>query len=220
MSQVFHRSMNTVARVVIIGAVLFAASFVGVVYAVFRSPYTTGQNVTVNQPVQFSHEHHTNALGIDCRYCHTGTEQSWYGGVPPTETCMSCHSQIWRDSKMLEPVRDSLRKNEPIRWNLVHDLPDYVYFNHSVHVNKGVGCASCHGKVNQMPLIYRASPLTMEWCLNCHRNPEKYLRPQEEIYNMNWTAGSDAKQVALGLDLIKKNHVPVHRLSDCSTCHR
>ena len=219
MAQVFHPSMNTLARVTIFGAVFFALSVVGAVYGVFRSPYVTGQNVVVDQPVQFSHEHHVNAIGIDCRYCHASVETSWFAGLPPTETCMTCHSQIWRDSPMLAPVRESLRQNEPIRWNLVHDLPDYVYFNHSIHVNKGVGCASCHGRVDQMPLIRRASPLTMEWCLGCHREPEKNLRPRDKIFDMTY-APSEAEQLALGRELVMKNHVPVHRLSDCSTCHR
>jgi len=220
MVQVFHPSMNTFARVTIFGAVFFVVGLLGVVYAVFRSPYVTGQYVAVDQPVQFSHEHHTNALGIDCRYCHTSVETSWFAGIPPTETCMTCHSQIWRDSPMLAPVRESLAKNEPIRWNRVHDLPDYAYFNHAIHVNKGVGCASCHGRVDQMPLIWKDSPLTMEWCLSCHREPERHLRPKGEIFNMAWSAGSESDQLALGRELVKKNHVPVHRLSDCSTCHR
>ena len=220
MVQVFHPSMNTFARVTIFGAVFFAVGLLGVVYAVLRSPYVTGQYVAVDQPVQFSHEHHAGELGIDCRYCHTSVEVSSYGGIPPTETCMSCHSQIWRDSPMLAPVRESLAKNEPIRWNLVHDLPDYAYFNHAIHVNKGVGCASCHGRVDQMPLIWKHAPLTMEWCLSCHREPERHLRPKEEIFNMAWSAGSERDQLALGRELVKKNHVPVHRLSDCSTCHR
>jgi hypothetical protein len=170
--------------------------------------------------VQFSHEHHVNALGIDCRYCHTSVETSSFAGIPPTETCMTCHSQIWRDSPMLAPVRDSLAKNEPIPWNRVHDLPDYAYFNHSVHVAKGVGCASCHGRVDQMPLIWKDAPLTMEWCLGCHREPERHLRPRDQIFSMTWTAGGEREQLELGRKLLQENHVPVHRLSDCSTCHR
>lgn len=220
MVQVFHPSMNTFARVTIFGAAFFAVGLLGVVYALFRSPYVTGQYVAIDQPVQFSHEHHANALAIDCRYCHTSVETSSYAGIPPTETCMSCHSQIWRDSPMLARVRDSLRKDEPIPWNKVHDLPDYVYFNHSVHIAKGVGCTSCHGRVDQMPLIWKDAPLTMEWCLGCHRAPEKHLRPKDEIFNMAWSAGSEAAQLDLGRELVKKNHVPVHRLTDCSTCHR
>ena len=133
---------------------------------------------------------------------------------------MTCHSQIWRDSPMLAPVRESLAKNEPIRWNRVHDLPDYAYFNHSVHVAKGVGCASCHGRVDQMPLVWKDQPLTMEWCLSCHREPERHLRPREEIFNMKFAYASEAQQLEEGRKLVAKNRVPVHRLSDCSTCHR
>jgi hypothetical protein len=169
--------------------------------------------------VQFSHQHHVTALGLDCRYCHTSVESSKFAGIPPTETCMTCHSQIWRDSPMLAPVRESLARNEPIRWNRVHDLPDYAYFNHSVHLAKGVGCASCHGRVDRMPLVWKDQPLTMEWCLSCHREPEKHLRPHEEIFNMAWALG-EADQLSMGRSLLRKNHVPVHRLSDCSTCHR
>lgn len=220
MTQVFHPSMNTFARVTIFGAVFFALGLVGVAYAICRSPYVTGQGIVIDQPVQFSHEHHVNDLGIDCRYCHTSVETSSYAGIPPTETCMTCHSQIWRDSAMLAPVRESLAKNVPIAWNRVHDLPDYAYFNHAIHIKKGVGCASCHGRVDQMPLMYKAQPLTMEWCLSCHRAPEKHLRPADKIFDMKWTAGGDSAQLALGRELVKKNHVPVHRLSDCSTCHR
>ena len=139
----------------------------------------------------FSHEHHVRGLGIDCRYCHTSVEKSSFAGIPPTETCMTCHSQIWTDSPMLEPVRTSLRTNTPIRWNRVHDLPDYVYFNHGIHVQKGVGCVSCHGRVDQMPLTWKAEPMTMEWCLSCHRNPEKHLRPREEVFNMDWVPPED-----------------------------
>ena len=220
MVQVFHPSMNSFSRVTIFGAVFFVLAAVGVAYGIMGSPYVTGQNVAVDQPIQFSHEHHVSALGIDCRYCHTSVEKSSFAGLPPTETCMTCHSQIWRDSPMLAPVRNSLRDNEPIRWNKVHRLPDYAYFNHSVHVNKGVGCASCHGRVDQMPLIAKASPLTMEWCLGCHREPEKNLRPKDKVYDMSWTAGTEAEQALVGRDLVLKNHIPIHRLTDCSTCHR
>ena len=220
MVQVFHPSMNTFARVTIFGAVFFAVGIVGTAYAVFRSPYITGQYDPIDQPVQFSHQHHVTDLGLDCRYCHTSVETSSYAGIPPTETCMTCHSQIWRDSPILAPVRESLAKNEPLKWNRVHNLPEYAYFEHAVHVKKGVGCASCHGRVDQMPLIWKDAPLTMEWCLSCHRAPENHLRPKEEIFNMAWSAGSEKDQHALGSELVKANHVPVHRLTDCSTCHR
>jgi len=217
--QVFPSSTNTIARVSIFGAAFFAAGVLGVVFLIFRSPYVTQVNVARDQPIPFSHEHHVTALGIDCRYCHTSVETSSFAGIPATETCMSCHSQIWLESPMLEPVRVSMRNNEPIRWNRVHELPDYVYFNHSIHVQKGVGCVSCHGRVDQMPLMWKAEPMTMEWCLSCHRAPEKHLRPREQVLNMSWKApGGD--QLALGQDLVKKNHIPVDRLTNCYVCHR
>ena len=219
MAQGFHPGMNTLARVSILVGALLAAGFGAVNYTFFRSSYVTGVGVAINQPVQFSHEHHSGALGIDCRYCHVGVETSAFAGIPPTETCMTCHSQIWRDSPILAPVRNSLRDNEPIKWNRVHNLPEYAYFNHSVHLNKGVGCASCHGRIDLMPLVSKAAPMTMSWCLECHREPEKNLRPKEEIFNMKWAAASESEQLALGRELVKKNHVPVYRLSDCSTCH-
>lgn len=220
MTQVFHPSMNTFARVTIFGAAFAALGLLGVAYAVFRSPYVTRQGVPVQQPVQFSHEHHVGALGLDCRFCHTSVETSAFAGLPPTETCMTCHSEIWRDAPILAPVRESLASGKPVRWERVHDLPEYAFFNHAVHVRKGVGCASCHGRVDLMPLTWKDQPLTMEWCLSCHREPEKHLRPADKIFDMAWSAGSEAEQRALGAALIKANHVPVHRLTDCSTCHR
>jgi hypothetical protein len=218
MTQIFHPSTNTISRVSIFGALFFGVALLFIVYMIFRSPYVTGVNVVVDQPVPFSHEHHVRGLGIDCRYCHTSVEKSSFAGIPPTETCMTCHSQIWTDSPMLEPVRTSLRTNTPIRWNRVHDLPDYAFFNHAIHVNKGVGCVSCHGQVDQMPLTWKAEPMTMEWCLSCHRNPENHLRPVAEVFNMNWVPPKD--QVELGRQLIKDHEIPVQRLSDCYTCHR
>jgi hypothetical protein len=218
MAQIFHPSMNTVSRVSIFGALFFALGLLGLVYAIFRSPYVTQVSVVRDQPIPFSHEHHTQGLGIDCRYCHTSVESSSFAGVPPTETCMTCHSQIWSESPMLEPVRASMRTNTPIRWNRVHDLPDYVYFNHGIHVQKGVGCSTCHGRVDQMPLTWKQEPLTMEWCLHCHRAPERHLRSREEIFVMNWTP--PANQLEKGRALIKQNHVAVERITDCYTCHR
>jgi hypothetical protein len=220
MTQIFHPSMNTVSRVSIFGAVFFALGSLLIVYAIFRSPYVTQVNVVQDQPVPFSHEHHVSGLGLDCRYCHTSVEKSSFAGIPPTETCMTCHSQIWTESEMLEPVRASLRNNQPIRWNRVHDLPDYVYFNHGIHVSKGIGCTSCHGRVDKMPLMWKHEPLTMEWCLDCHRHPEKNIRPKEDVFVMDWTPPVDEDRLALGRKLIKEYDVPVNRLTDCYTCHR
>ena len=190
----------------------------GYALAIARSPYTTDQKIIITQPVPFSHEHHVAQLGLDCRYCHTGVEKSQFAGLPPTETCMTCHSQIWTNAQMLAPVRTSLADNKPIRWQRVHRLPGYVYFDHSIHVAKGVGCTTCHGRVGDMPLMYQAAPLTMDWCLDCHRDPAKNLRPEADIFRIDWTPPSD--QDAVGHRLLKENGIEVRHLTDCSVCHR
>jgi hypothetical protein len=232
MAQIFHRSTNTISRLSIYGAVFVLAGLAWTGAEIQRSPYVTTQGVVKDQPVPFSHQHHVAGLGIDCRYCHTSVETSAFAGLPPTKTCMNCHSQIWNDSPMLEPVRASFRNNQPLVWTRVHDLPDFVYFNHSIHVAKGVGCATCHGRVDQMPLMYQAQSLQMEWCLECHRAPEKFLRPESEIFNMKYqpptpespvTIQGEAftSQEALGRYLVKQNHLRrVEGLTSCSTCHR
>ncbi len=214
MPQIFHRSTNTVAKVSLFGAVFFIAVAGWALMTLDRSAYVTGEGVTLNQPVPFSHDHHTAALGIDCRYCHTNVEVGASAGIPPTATCMNCHKLIWNDSEMLAPVRASFASGEPLEWNRVHDLPDYVYFDHSIHIAKGVSCVSCHGRVDEMPLIYQASSLHMEWCLDCHMDPEPHLRPREEVFNMAWT--SDDPE--LGARLAAEHHVEPG--IDCSTCHR
>jgi hypothetical protein len=216
MPQIFHPSTNTISRVSIFGGALFLLGLLWVLYGVNSSAYVTGVGVAVGQPVPFSHKHHVSGIGIDCRYCHTSVEQSAVAGLPPTETCMSCHSQIWADSPMLEPVRASFREGRPIEWVRVHDLPDFVYFDHSIHLKKGVGCASCHGRVDQMPLMWKVETLNMEWCLECHRHPERYVRPREEVFNMAWTPPAD--QLALGRELVAKYQI--RKMTDCSTCHR
>jgi hypothetical protein len=156
-----------------------------------RSPYVTKQGERLEQPVPFSHQHHVAGLGLDCRYCHTSVENSSFAGIPPTKTCMNCHSEIWTNADILEPVRASYRNNTPIWWTKIHDLPDYVYFNHEIHINKGIGCASCHGPVDEMPLMYQHGSLQMEWCLDCHRNPAKNIRPAgDPIYNIGWKGPS------------------------------
>jgi hypothetical protein len=219
MPQIFHPSMNTLSRLTIFGGLFAAIGVLGVTYMVIRSPYQTQAGVIKDQPVPFSHEHHVRGLGIDCRYCHSSVETSAVASVPPTYTCMSCHSQIWVESPMLSPVRDSLKESKPLEWTRLHDLPDFVYFHHGIHVKKGVGCASCHGRVDLMPLTWKDQPLTMEWCLECHRHPERHLRPQEEVFNMEWTPpGGD--QPSKGRELVEKNHIPVDRLTNCSVCHR
>ena len=215
MSQIFKRSTNTVAKASIFGAVFALAGVVWLALLLDRSAYNTGQGVTLAQPVPFSHDHHVSGLGIDCRYCHTSVEEAAYAGVPPTATCINCHKLIWNDSPMLEPVRTSYAKGEPIRWSKVHDLPDYVYFDHSIHVAKGIGCDSCHGRIDQMKLVYQHASLQMEWCLECHRAPEKFVRPRAEIFNPAWEAED---QEALGPQLVEEYGIQSKMY--CSTCHR
>src|SRR5512146_1953464 len=167
MAQVFHRSANTLARPSILATLMVVTGEIWTSLEMIRSPYTTYAGVAKAQPVPFSHKHHVAGLGIDCRYCHTSVETSSFAGIPPTKTCMNCHQQIWVGSEMLAPVRDSYRTGTSIRWQRVHNLPAFVYFNHSSHVNKGVGCVSCHGRVDQMPLTWAENTLLMEWCLDC-----------------------------------------------------
>jgi hypothetical protein len=221
MGQIFHRSTNTISRVSIFGAIFIVAGAVWVAAELQRSPYNTRAYVAREQPVQFSHKHHVTDDGIDCRYCHTSVENSAFAGIPPTKTCMNCHSQLFADSPYLAPVRESFSSGQPIKWTRVHDLPDFVYFRHDIHVAKGVGCSTCHGRVDEMPLTYQVASLQMEWCLDCHRQPEKFIRPQKEIFNMKWEAPSD--QLATGKVLADKQHYNLRSTNDlisCYTCHR
>jgi hypothetical protein len=214
--QVFHHSTNTLSKLSIFGA-LFAVLFaLWLGREINRSPYVTQADTAREQPVQFSHAHHVAGIGIDCRYCHTGAETSSVAGIPPTKTCMNCHSQIWSNSPALEPVRASFRTGTSLQWTRVHDLPDFVYFDHSAHVNKGVGCTTCHGRVDRMPLMWQENSLYMEWCLDCHRQPEKYVRPKEEVFNPAYEPPAD--QLALGRKLVAQ--YSVHPRTSCSTCHR
>lgn len=215
MSQIFKPSTNTLARVSLFGAVFFLAASLWILAELNRSAYATREGVIRNQPVPFSHDHHTAGLGISCLYCHTSVEDSAFAGIPPTATCINCHRLIWNDSPMLEPVRESMRTGQPIAWVRVNDLPDYVYFDHSIHVAKGIGCASCHGRVDRMPLMKQAVSLQMEWCLECHRHPERHVRPRAEIYSMEWKAED---QASLGARLVQEYGIQ-SRLS-CSACHR
>src|SRR5215208_6452226 len=186
MPQIFHHSTNFLARLTIFGAIFILVGALWVVAAINRSSWNTGAFVEREQPVQFSHKHHSGDDGIDCRYCHSTVETTASAGMPPTQTCMNCHSQIWAESPYLEPVRASFRENKPIEWERVHDLPEFAYFNHSIHVAKGVGCSTCHGQIDNMPAVFQENTLQMEWCLQCHRNPENYIRPKSEIYSMQW----------------------------------
>jgi hypothetical protein len=222
MPQIFHRSTNTLARLSIFGGLFILGFAAWALAEINRSSWNTGAYVEREQPVQFSHKHHVGDDGIDCRYCHTSVETSNSAGLPPTKTCMNCHSQIYSDSPYLEPVRRSWKENKPIEWTRVHDLPDYVYFNHSIHVNKGVGCSTCHGRVDEMPLVYQAASLQMEWCLQCHREPERYLRDRKDVFNMKWRPENKSKEeIAFGLEKKKEYNVR-HKaiLQSCSTCHR
>jgi hypothetical protein len=216
--QLFRPSANVIARAVLIAGALFPFAAIGVTYGIMRSAYVTGQDVVREQPVPFSHKHHFGELGIHCLYCHAGVEKSAFAGLPATHVCMSCHSQIWTNAAMLAPVRESLAYNRPIRWNKVHVLPAYVYFDHSVHIAGGVGCSTCHGRMDQMALTAQAAPLTMQWCVACHNNPAPNLRPHDQIFNMQWEPPAD--QGRAGAELMKASHIDPKRLIECSTCHR
>jgi hypothetical protein len=218
MSQIFHPSTNTLSKVTIFGAVFILGGLFLIGAILVRSSYWTDVDINVAQPVQFSHEHHVSGLGIQCVYCHSTVERSAMAGVPPTQTCMSCHSQVWTEAPALAPVRDSYAKGEPIQWNRVHDLGDFVYFNHSIHVKQGVGCSTCHGRVDQMQQVAKAEPMTMGWCLGCHREPERYIRPRDQIYNMEWQAPAD--QLALGQSLLAQYKIDKERMTNCYMCHR
>ena len=219
MSQVFPKSANAAVRSSLF-AVLTLVLFLGwFIFTLMRSSWVTKQNEFVEQPIQFSHAHHVGGMGLDCRYCHTSVEKSSFAGIPPTKTCINCHSQIWSNAPILEPVRASFRDDKPLNWIRVNDLPDFVYFNHQIHVKQGVGCATCHGPVDKMGLRYQATPLQMEWCLDCHRAPEKYLRPRAEVFNMAYEA--PANQLEVGMALKKEYKVPgIDHMTSCSVCHR
>jgi len=195
MSQIFDRSSNALARASLVLTGLIVIALGVTLDQLQRSPWVTRQGQRPDQPVPFSHKHHVQGLGLQCQYCHVTVEKSSYAGIPPTKTCINCHAQIWTNAELLEPVRQSWATGESLPWIKVHDLPDFVYFSHEIHVNKGIGCANCHGRVDQMPLMYAQNTLQMEWCLDCHRNPAKNLRPTSEIYNMAWENPSENRPV-------------------------
>lgn len=219
MPQIFHPSTNTIARLSLYGAAFVAALAAYAAYQVNQSPYLTDVNVAAQQPVPFSHKHHVTELGIDCRYCHTSVETSAYAGIPPTHTCMTCHSQIWSSADMLEPVRTSYRTNQSLAWTRVNSVPDFVYFDHSIHVKKGVGCTTCHGPIGEMPLTWRAETLYMRWCLECHRAPERFVRRREDVFKADYKPPRN--QLELGRQLVFEYNIkPVKQMEDCYTCHR
>ncbi|WP_419730992.1 cytochrome c3 family protein [Lichenicola sp.] len=219
MRQLFAPGADAILRLVLLIVAVLVVGGVLVAGGVSRSSYMYGVGVAPSQPVPFSHKHHVAELGLDCRYCHTSVETAATAGIPPTWTCMTCHSQIWTGSSMLAPVRESLANDRPLHWVRVNRLPDYVYFNHSIHVTKGIGCSSCHGAMNTMQLTYRANAFTMQFCLNCHRNPAQFIRTPDQVWNMEWSSPLD--QAKLGRLLVLKNHIrPAAQLTDCSICHR
>ncbi|MDE2831178.1 MAG: cytochrome c3 family protein [Gemmatimonadota bacterium] len=222
MAQLFPRGSNAYARISIVVVLVVVGTGLTILLNTNRLHYTTDVQVAKKQPVPFSHKHHVTGVGLDCRYCHTSVEESSFANIPPVETCMTCHSQIWTESPLLEPIRESYRTGNPIEWVRVHDLPDFVYFDHSIHVHKGIGCQTCHGQVDQMPLMWKVNALNMEWCLECHRTPEKYVRPREEVFNMAWTPmderGHAVSQALLGAQLVQD--YDINPSTDCSTCHR
>ncbi len=219
MAQFFNKSANNIARISMASVAVLAVTGFFAYTQIARSSYLTGTYLEKQQPVQFSHKHHVGDDGIDCRYCHQTVETTATAGLPSTQTCMNCHSQIWSDSPYLEPVRASFRDNKPIQWERVHDLPEFTYFNHSIHIAKGVGCSTCHGQIDNMPAVYQENTLQMEWCIACHRAPEQFIRPKSEIYNMQWQdADADAaqrKQMKVDYKIRSKE-----MMTSCSTCHR
>ena len=206
-----------IAKAGVIGAILMIMAGAAFWWGESRTDYQTGVGWMLDQPVPFSHEHHVAGLGIDCRFCHSSVEQSAAAGLPPTYSCMTCHSQVWTKAAMLAPVRDSLAENRAIRWNRVNDLPDYVYFNHAIHVAKGVGCASCHGELDRMPLTAKAHAFTMRFCLDCHRDPGPELRPRAALFDLHWQRGDGTPTPRQLPDFY---HLGGRRLTDCTICHR
>ena len=217
MAQLFHRSANSLAKVSIAAIGIVAGTVLVAAYSLDRGSYTTDVAVVKEQPVPFSHKHHVTDDGIDCRYCHTSVETSSFAGLPATEICMSCHSQIWSNAAILEPVRASWRTGESLPWTRVHDLPEFVYFNHSIHINKGIGCATCHGRVDQMPLMFKVNTLYMNWCLECHRAAARSMCARASRFS-TWPIEPPANQVEFGRKLVKE--YKIQSLTDCYTCHR
>jgi hypothetical protein len=218
MSQIFHPNVNIIVRAVLLVVVLGVPGLAGLGSYLVRSPLVTEVGVARAQPVPYSHQQHVGGLGLDCRYCHSSVEESNVAAIPSSETCMGCHAQIATDSPLLQPVRTSYQENQPLAWIRVHELADYVYFNHAIHVRQGIGCESCHGRVDQMAVLVKAETLQMEWCLECHRAPERHIRPRSAVFTMGWEAPPN--QLETGRQLIADYGIQVERLSDCSVCHR
>ena len=221
MAQIFHPSSNTIAKASVVAVAFLVGGLGYILYAVNQSAYYTNIKVARQQPVPFSHKHHVTDDGIDCRYCHVSVEKSSYAGVPTTHTCMSCHSKLWLNSPILEPVRASFNTNVSLQWTRVNTVPDFVYFDHSIHVNKGIGCTTCHGPIGEMPLTYRENTLYMRWCIDCHNHPERHVRHREDVFKADYAEPSEKDQLALGRQLVKDYKIKEPKLiTDCYTCHR
>lgn len=218
MAQIFSRQANVITRLVLVLFLLGVPLAFVAGGAYYRSSWYTGKTKALLQPILFSHRHHVGDIGIDCRYCHTSVETSAFAGLPSTDICMSCHSQLWTNARMLEPVRQSMARGIPIRWQRVHDLPDFVYFDHSIHIQNGVACESCHGRVDRMALTEQIESLQMHWCLDCHRYPERALRPKDKVFEMGWQPPED--QLVLGMQLAQSYQLDRKAMVNCSTCHR
>jgi hypothetical protein len=214
--QIFSRRSGTWVKLTLLGALAFGAGLVAIGRLLTDEPHD--QDEAVEQPVPFSHKHHVGDIGLDCRYCHSGVETRAVAELPPVSTCMTCHSQLFTDQAMFAPLVRSWQTGTALHWQRVHALPQFVYFDHSIHIAKGVGCVTCHGRVDQMPLTYRKASLSMAWCLDCHRSPEKNLRPRDQVYSMTWKPAGDGD--ALGHELLTQYGIDKRRLSDCSVCHR
>ncbi len=218
MKQIFRPSANIFALVSIFVVAYIVLGALWVLFMLDRSNYARRVNLDITQPVPYSHQLHAGSLGMDCRYCHQAAEVSSFANIPPTETCMTCHTEVLRNSPNIAPLWESYNNNTPIAWTKVHDLPDFVYFNHSVHVNGGIGCSECHGQVNQMAVVWREKDLTMGWCLDCHRDPARYIRPVEEVWNMDYVHPNN--QLEVGQQLIEEYGITVSNLDNCYNCHR
>jgi len=214
--QLFSRNADAIARLILTAAALLAIGVPVFLIWWVRTPYVTGQFSQIAQPIPFDHRHHVVDDGIDCLYCHSDAERSPHAGVPSTELCLNCHNQIWNNSPVLERVWQSRRDRQPIRWQRVTYLPDFVFFNHAIHVHKGVGCETCHGRVDRMARVYQVAPLTMGWCLECHRAPETRLRPLDAVTTMGYRP--PRPQAALGPELAQRYHV--RSVTNCTACHR
>jgi hypothetical protein len=215
MAQLFRKRADNILRIIVLGLAVIIGLSIALGYGWSYSTFNTREDAVIQQAVPFSHEHHVGGLGIDCRYCHTSVEVSAYAGLPASSICMNCHSQIWAESEMLKPVRDSYEHKKPLIWARVNDLPDFVYFNHSIHLNKGVGCESCHGRVDRMPLMSKVHTFHMEWCLECHENPKPHLRPREAITVMGW----QPRNASEAPEALARTY-NVQSRTDCYACHR